>query len=225
MSLSYEPLWMLLKKLHISKMDFAKRIDISNATLAKLGRNEPITLTIIEKICSEFNCNINDIVIHIPEKGNTIPTEYLKIGTIVECPCISLGVSSTRTRIARTARNATSPIYCVILKVQPENLSINSQKYLIAPILLNLDCECIFDIPFKEAEINNDPQNGYIQLSKMGIISSMNINKIVGKIHASTIEAINSNILLDIINVMIKNNIVAPALFTNLGIHIDIQTK
>ena len=52
MSLSYEPLWAMLDELDVSKMEFAKIIGMSNATLAKLGKNEPITLTIIDKICN-----------------------------------------------------------------------------------------------------------------------------------------------------------------------------
>ena len=38
MALSYEPLWDFLNKMGISKMEFAKRIGISNATLAKIGK-------------------------------------------------------------------------------------------------------------------------------------------------------------------------------------------
>lgn len=62
MSLSYFPLWRMLKDLNVSKMDFAKRVDISNATLAKLGKDEPVALTVIEKICAEFNCDVGNVV-------------------------------------------------------------------------------------------------------------------------------------------------------------------
>ena len=62
MSLSYFPLWRMLKDLNVSKMYFAKRVDISNATLAKLGKDEPVALTVIEKICAEFNCDVGNVV-------------------------------------------------------------------------------------------------------------------------------------------------------------------
>ena len=62
MSLSYFPLWRMLKDLNVSKMDFAKRVDISNDTLAKLGKDEPVALTVIEKICAEFNCDVGNVV-------------------------------------------------------------------------------------------------------------------------------------------------------------------
>lgn len=83
MSFSYQPLWNLLAEQNISKMDFAKKIDISNTTLAKLSKNEPITLTTIDKICNAFNCKVEDVVEHIPDietlqKNNT----NLEIGTV-----------------------------------------------------------------------------------------------------------------------------------------------
>ena len=90
MALSYEPLWQFLNDIHLSKMEFAQRVDISNATLAKIGKNEPITLTIIEKICTEFNCSISNIVVHIPDAYPSIPLNLLKIGTIVNCQCYPL---------------------------------------------------------------------------------------------------------------------------------------
>lgn len=56
MALSYDPLWKMLKEMAISKMEFAKSIGISNATLAKMGKNEPITLTTVDKIYNEYHC-------------------------------------------------------------------------------------------------------------------------------------------------------------------------
>ena len=47
MSFSYKPLWDLLQEENISKMEFASAIDISNTTLAKLSKNEPVNLNVI----------------------------------------------------------------------------------------------------------------------------------------------------------------------------------
>ena len=84
MGISYNPLWEMLKEKGISKMEFAKNVEISNATLAKLGKNEPVTLTIIDKICTQYNCKIEDVVQHIPtmhlDDTSKIP---LDIGTII----------------------------------------------------------------------------------------------------------------------------------------------
>lgn len=56
---------MLIDK-HMNKTELRDRIGISNATLAKLGRNEPVNLRIIETICRELQCGIEDVVEILP---------------------------------------------------------------------------------------------------------------------------------------------------------------
>ena len=34
-----------------------------------MGKNQPISLEVIGKLCEYFHCNIEDIVEYIPEKG------------------------------------------------------------------------------------------------------------------------------------------------------------
>lgn len=53
LSFTYQPCGTCEAK-GMSKMEFAKAIDISSTTLAKLSKNEPITLSTIDKICNEF---------------------------------------------------------------------------------------------------------------------------------------------------------------------------
>ena len=68
MRISYDGLWNMLSNLNVSKMDFAKSVGISNATLAKLGKDEPVALTILMKICEQYNCKIQNILEFIPYK-------------------------------------------------------------------------------------------------------------------------------------------------------------
>lgn len=60
--ISYDRLWKTLIDKHMKKTELRDRIGISNATLAKLGKNEPVNLKIIETICRELQCNIEDVV-------------------------------------------------------------------------------------------------------------------------------------------------------------------
>lgn len=60
--ISYDRLWKMLIDKHMNKTELRDRIGISNATLAKLGKNESVNLSIIEKICKELNCNGEDIL-------------------------------------------------------------------------------------------------------------------------------------------------------------------
>jgi len=60
--ISYDRLWKTLIDKHLNKTELRDRIGISNATLAKLGKNESVSLKIIEAICKELQCGIEDVV-------------------------------------------------------------------------------------------------------------------------------------------------------------------
>lgn len=84
LSLSYKPLWDMLTEKGINKMEFAKSVGISNATLAKLGKDEPISLTTVDKICNEYDCDIENVVKHISTiKVDDKSSPELNVGTII----------------------------------------------------------------------------------------------------------------------------------------------
>lgn len=60
--ISYNPLWKTLIDKNMKKMDLVKLVGISNGTLAKLGKNESVSLSVIDKICIALGCDINDVV-------------------------------------------------------------------------------------------------------------------------------------------------------------------
>lgn len=60
--ISYNPLWKTLIDKNMKKMDLVKLAGISNGTLAKLGKDESVSLNIIDKICIALECNICDVV-------------------------------------------------------------------------------------------------------------------------------------------------------------------
>ena len=68
MALSYNKLWKLLIDKNIKKLELRDMANISNNTPAKLGKNEPVAMTVLEKICSVLNCNIGDIVDFVPDR-------------------------------------------------------------------------------------------------------------------------------------------------------------
>ena len=61
--LVYTKLWVLLEKRGMKRTDL-KNV-ISSATLAKLGKNEPVSSTVIEKICNYLECQPGDIMENI----------------------------------------------------------------------------------------------------------------------------------------------------------------
>ena len=70
MAVSYSKLWKLLIDKNMNKTDLRLKADIGTATLAKLGKNQPVSMDVIMKICSVLECNIADIMDVIPMGGN-----------------------------------------------------------------------------------------------------------------------------------------------------------
>ncbi|MEG0593901.1 MAG: helix-turn-helix transcriptional regulator [Christensenella sp.] len=62
MSVSYNKLWKLLIDKNMKKKDLREAAGISNSLIAKLGRNENVTVEVLAKICAALNCNIDDIM-------------------------------------------------------------------------------------------------------------------------------------------------------------------
>lgn len=62
MSVSYNGLWKLLIDHNMKKMDLIDRVGISSSTLAKMSKGEIVSLTVLEKICNELDCDFGDLI-------------------------------------------------------------------------------------------------------------------------------------------------------------------
>jgi len=62
MKISYNKLLKLLIDKDLKKTDLVKGAGISAGTLAKLSKNESISMESLIKICSFLNCDIEDVV-------------------------------------------------------------------------------------------------------------------------------------------------------------------
>lgn len=62
MTVSYIKLWKLLLDKNLKRTDLKETAGISSATLAKLGKNEFVSMESIAKICCALKCDIGDIV-------------------------------------------------------------------------------------------------------------------------------------------------------------------
>lgn len=62
MSLSYNGLWKLLIDNNMNKMDLMKDVGISSGTVAKMTKGEPVSMSILEKICDQLDCDFGDLV-------------------------------------------------------------------------------------------------------------------------------------------------------------------
>lgn len=62
MSISYNKLWKLLIDKGMMKKDLMAATNITASTMAKMGKNEPVSLKILMRICKALECNIGDII-------------------------------------------------------------------------------------------------------------------------------------------------------------------
>lgn len=62
MSVSYDKLWKLLIDKKMSRTELKDSSGISFNVLAKLGRDEFVSMESLMKICATLNCNVGDIV-------------------------------------------------------------------------------------------------------------------------------------------------------------------
>ena len=61
MKVNYKKLWKLLIDKGITKTEMRKRAGISTSVLAKLGKNETVSMNTLSKIIVALNCELEDI--------------------------------------------------------------------------------------------------------------------------------------------------------------------
>ena len=68
MAISYDKLWKLLIDRKMRKKDLQQIAGISASLVTKLGREEPVTTTVLMRICSALECDIGDIMEIVQDK-------------------------------------------------------------------------------------------------------------------------------------------------------------
>ena len=62
MAISYNRLWKLLIDKGMTKTQLREKANISTVTLAKLGKNETVSMDILLRICKELDCDFDEII-------------------------------------------------------------------------------------------------------------------------------------------------------------------
>ena len=70
MAISYNKLWKLLIDKGLTKTQMRLQADISTTTLAKLGKNETVSMDVLLKLCKLLDCNVGDIMDVINEEAS-----------------------------------------------------------------------------------------------------------------------------------------------------------
>ena len=72
MAVSYKKLWKLLIDKGITKTEMRKQAGISTTVLAKMGKNETVSMDTLARIAAVMECGLDDIVeINVDETRET----------------------------------------------------------------------------------------------------------------------------------------------------------
>lgn len=69
---SYKKLFKLLIDRNEKKTEFAANAGISQNTLARMGKNQFISMDLLVKICKYLNCTFDDIVEILPDEEREV---------------------------------------------------------------------------------------------------------------------------------------------------------
>ena len=61
MAVSYKKLFKLMIDKDMKRKDLIQKTGLSYATIAKLENGENVQMEVLERICKEFQCQLNDI--------------------------------------------------------------------------------------------------------------------------------------------------------------------
>lgn len=70
LKISYDKLWKLLIDKKMKKYQLREKAAISSNSVAKLGKDEPVSMEVLMKVCSALDCNIQDICEFIKEDSD-----------------------------------------------------------------------------------------------------------------------------------------------------------
>jgi len=62
--ISFVPLWITLAKKKMRKKDLYSIV--SSSTVAKMGKDEYVSLEVVDKICLALDCQISDVIMMDP---------------------------------------------------------------------------------------------------------------------------------------------------------------
>lgn len=62
MTVSYKGLWKVLREKGLKKQNLVDDLKLSSATVAKMGKGEPVAFSVMDRLCEYLNCDVNEII-------------------------------------------------------------------------------------------------------------------------------------------------------------------
>lgn len=133
MAVSYDKLFKILQEKGIKKTELLKKLKLSSATIAKLSKNEFVSLEVLERICQCLNCNIEDIFKFVQETKSPLLKQLIEEkgiklkGGIYHQIQINFAYNSNHIEGSRLSEDQTRYIYEThsIISNKEETISIN----------------------------------------------------------------------------------------------------
>lgn len=67
MKISYNNLWKLMIDKGLNKSELREITGIGTNTLAKLSKNQPVSMEVLMKVCEKLDCHLTDVCEFIKE--------------------------------------------------------------------------------------------------------------------------------------------------------------
>ena len=67
MKISYNNLWKLMIDKGLNKSELCEITGIGTNTLAKLSKNQPVSMEVLMKVCEKLDCDLTDVCEFIKE--------------------------------------------------------------------------------------------------------------------------------------------------------------
>ena len=68
MAVSYKKLFKMLIDRNIKKKTLCEKAKVSQGTISRMAKDEPVSMEIVAKICLALDCTLDDIVEIIPDE-------------------------------------------------------------------------------------------------------------------------------------------------------------
>ena len=66
--MNYKKLWKLLIDKNMKKKDLREATGLTTNTIAKMGKDQAVSMDVLSRICEALEVNIGDIVDYVPSK-------------------------------------------------------------------------------------------------------------------------------------------------------------
>ena len=78
MAVSYNRLFKLMIDRKMRKKDLCELAGVSTSTMSNMGRDEIVSLEVIDRICQKLNCNVEDVLEIRPDSPDNGTSKNVK---------------------------------------------------------------------------------------------------------------------------------------------------